>query len=181
MAAPRPAGRSVGGPKSSNHHRTAVCRVHETQNAKTKCSQQLCLLPGRAHPKHLSQDQAQIEGGSVNQQALGNVILAAQVHPAHAARVVRMGEASLHSFPATSHQRLGGPGLGPPPVGTHRRLRSGSAISVRTPTSAKSSNTCLLWYPLSATTCSTPTPLTFFTGPAASARAPPALPSPAGL
>jgi len=97
--------------------------MHDAQKAQTKRTEQLRRLPGGAHPQHLPQNQAQVQGSRVNQQALGDVVHAAQVHPLHAAGVVQMGEASLHPFPATSHQRLGGPALQPPPVGIHRRLR----------------------------------------------------------
>jgi len=62
MVAARRVGRSVSGPRRSHHQRTRVFRVHETQKAQTKRSKHLRGLPGRAHPKQLSQDQAQIEG-----------------------------------------------------------------------------------------------------------------------
>jgi hypothetical protein len=87
MMATRRAGRSGGGARSSNHQRSTVCRVHETQNAKTKRRKQVRCLPGRAHPQQLAQDQAQMEGCGVNQQALGDVVLAAQVHSPQAACV----------------------------------------------------------------------------------------------
>src|SRR5271165_4910524 len=69
--------------------------VCEPQNRKTKRGNYVRRLPGSAHPQHLPQDQAQIEGCRMNQRALGDVVLAAQMYPPHAAGVVQVSEASF--------------------------------------------------------------------------------------
>ena len=115
---------------------------------------QVRRLPRRAHPQPWAQDQAQMEGRCVSQQPLGDGVLAAQAHPAQAARVVPMGEGSLDQGPCRLIRAL------PLSVFSRRlaytaacaalcpaqrcRLRSGPAIRVRTPTSASSCNTCVL-------------------------------------
>jgi hypothetical protein len=129
--------------------------MHEAQNAKTKRSKQVRHLPGRAHPRQWTQDAAQREGCGVNQQPLGEFILAPQVHPPQTARLIAMGKRSLDQDPRRLIRAL--------PVGVfglrrlaypaacaalwpaqHGRWRSGSAIRVRMPTSASSSSTGLL-------------------------------------
>jgi len=99
--------------------------VHDAQKRQTKRSEQLRRLPGRARPQHLPQNQAQVEGRGVNQQALGKVVLAPQVHPPHPAGLVPMSETSLYPFPATPHPRLGGLRLEPPPAMSRHSGKAG--------------------------------------------------------
>ena len=92
-----------------------------------------------------------MEGRCVRQQPLGDGVLAAQAHPAQAARVVPMGGGSLawghcrliRALPLSvfSRRRLAYTAASAALCSAQRcHLRSGSAIRVRTPTSASSCN-----------------------------------------
>ena len=77
----------------SDHLQGRVGGPCEPQEQQKKCGEQVRCLPSGAHPKHLPQDQAQIEGGGVNQGAFGDVALLPQMNSSHSAGIVQVGEA----------------------------------------------------------------------------------------
>jgi len=110
-----------------DHQKGPLDGLCEPQKRKVERGEQVRRLPGRAHPHRLPQDQAQIEGGGVNQRTLGDVVLAAQMNPPHPARVVEVRETPVDQFSTPPPQRLRDLGVQPPPIRIHRRL--GRALS----------------------------------------------------
>src|SRR6267142_3932863 len=60
----------------------------------------------RADADQLTHEEPEIEGARVEQHALQNVRVPAEVHAAHPAGLIEMGKGSFHALPATSQQPL---------------------------------------------------------------------------
>src|SRR5437879_2111978 len=81
--------------------------------------------PRRAAPEHLPHQQPEIERPGVNEHALENVLVTAQVGPAHSARVVDVGERALDVLATPPHQPTAPLAADASAIAVHRGLRRG--------------------------------------------------------
>ena len=80
----------------------------QARNKRQKASQNRKVPPlepaRRADADQLSHEQSEIEAGRMEQQALADVGVAAEVHAAHPARPIEMGKGPFQPLPAKAQQ-----------------------------------------------------------------------------
>ena len=113
-----------------------------------------------ADADQVTHDEPEIEATRVNQEALQDIPVTAQMR-SHTPGVIEMRERAFDPLAALAHQVPAASSPNPATIAIHQRLasgasdqsrrpRSGSATYERMPTALKSTIVCLLWYPLSA-------------------------------
>src|SRR5580704_13595847 len=84
---------------------------------------QVNLKPARrAAADQVAHDEPEIEVASMNQQALEDIGVAAQMRAAHPTGVVEMREGAFYPLAPLTHQALAAHATNPPPIGIHRGL-----------------------------------------------------------
>ena len=79
----------------------------------------------RAAADQVANDEPEIEAASMNQQALEDIRVAAQMRAAHPARVVEMRKGAFDPLAPLTHQATAARSTNPPPIGIHRGLGLG--------------------------------------------------------
>src|SRR5712692_4383192 len=87
----------------------------------------------RAEADELTHEEPEIEGTGMNQDALENVRVAAQMRAPHAARVVDMRERAFDQFAASPHQAPSTSSTNPAAIAIHRRLGLGLLRPIASP------------------------------------------------
>ena len=87
---------------------------------------QAILQPARrAAADQVAHDEPEIEAARMNQQALEDIGVAAQMRAAHPTGVVEMGEGAFDPLASLTHQAPAARATNPPPIGIHRGLGCG--------------------------------------------------------
>ena len=93
----------------------------EEQGKRSDNGRRAILQPARrTATNQVAHDEPEIEGARMNQHALENVRVAAQMGAAHAAGVIEMGEGPFDPLAALAHQAAAAPAANPPPIGIHQ-------------------------------------------------------------
>src|SRR5712691_5329261 len=87
----------------------------------------------RAETDQLTHDEPEIEAARMNQDALENVRVAAQMRATHAPRVVDMRKRAFDQLAAATHQATSTSSLNPATIAIHRRLGLGLLRPVALP------------------------------------------------
>jgi hypothetical protein len=76
----------------------------------------------RAGADQVAHDEPEIEAARMNQQALEDIGVAAQMRAAHPTGVVEMGEGAFDPLAPLTHQAPAACSTNPPPIGIHQGL-----------------------------------------------------------
>ena len=87
----------------------------------------------RADPDQMTHDEPEIEATRMNQEALQDVRVAAQMRAPHPARVVEMRKRAFDPFAALAHQAAAAAAPHPATIAIHRRLGLGSLRPITSP------------------------------------------------
>ena len=101
----------------------------------------------RANADQLPEQHAEVEAREVNQEALQDIAMPAQMRAPHPAGLVGVRERTLDALATSAHQALAAGAPNAPTIridDQSRRPRSGSATYDRTPTACRSTMTSLL-------------------------------------
>src|SRR5262245_49117108 len=87
----------------------------------------------RADANQLPDEESEIEAARVNQQALQNVRVPAEIDTTHPSRLIQMREGPLQAFAAKSQQSQAARATNAPPIAIHRGARRGLLLPVAPP------------------------------------------------
>ena len=116
---------------------TSQRRVAPKSNGKRSDDGRRAILQParRAAADQVAHDEPKIEAARMNQQALEDIGVTAQMRAAHPAGVVEMREGAFDPLAALTHQAPAARATNPPPIGIHRVRAAGSSDQSRRPRS----------------------------------------------
>src|SRR5271155_3927905 len=103
-----------------NRDQPALGSAQEQQNRGYDGCRAILQPARRATTNQVAQDEPKIEAAGMNQQALEDIGVAAQMRAAHPTGVVEMCEGAFDPLASLTHQAPAARATNPPPIGIHQ-------------------------------------------------------------